>query len=168
MSSPCSLPEPSPEELDLMERSTEKQKGEGSSFLPQRQICSYKDSLVCPESNWENHSGLDSETPFEEKDSDINCDTDDKYPSISFSKEEKLRIQAPWHSALIIKAFGKSIGYRFMDLKIRVLWNPQGDLQCIDLSLDYFLIRFKLSEDYLKVVNGGPWFVHQQFLSVRR
>ncbi|GMY10269.1 hypothetical protein FCV25MIE_05508 [Fagus crenata] len=143
MSSPCSLPEPSPEELDLMECSTKKQKGEGSSFLPQRQICSYKDSLVCPESNWENHSGLDSETPFE--DSDIDCDTDDKYPSISLSKEEKLRIQAPWRSALIIKAFGKSIGYQFMDLKIRVLWNPQGDLQCIDLGLDYFLIRFKLS-----------------------
>jgi hypothetical protein len=55
-----------------------------------------------------------------------------------------------------------------MDAKIRALWNPQGDLQCIDLGLDYFLIRFKLSEDYWKVVNGGPWFVRQQFLSVCR
>ena len=168
MSSPSSSPEPSPKEADLMERSTKKHKGKGSSFLPQRQIRSYKDSLVCPESNWENHSGLDSETPFEEEDSDIDCDTDDKYPSISLSKVEKLRLQAPWRSALIIKAFGKSVGYRFIDAKIRALWNPQGDLQCIDLGLDYFLIQFKLSEDYWKVVNSGPWFVRQQFLSVHR
>jgi hypothetical protein len=95
MSSPSSSPEPSPEEADLMERSTKKQKGEGSSFLPQKQIRSYKDSLVCPESNWENHSGLDSKTPFKEEDSDIDCDTDDKYPSISLFQSGKIAPPSP-------------------------------------------------------------------------
>ena len=37
-----------------------------------------------------------------------------------------------------------------------------------DLGLDYFLIKFKLHEDYLKVINEGPWFIGQQFLSVRQ
>jgi hypothetical protein len=43
-----------------------------------------------------------------------------------------------------------------------------GDMQCIDLGNDYFLIRFKMEEDYWKVVNGGPWFINQQFLTLRR
>jgi hypothetical protein len=159
--------EPSQEELDLMERSTKKQKGEGT-FLPQRSLRSYKDSLVSPSNNWENHADFNMDNPFEEEDSDGECDIDEKYPTISLSKEEKMRIQAPWRSALIIKAFGKSIGFKYMEYKIKVLWNPIGELQCIDLGLDYFLIRFKLSEDYWKVVNGGPWFVKQQFLSIRR
>ncbi|GMY10232.1 hypothetical protein FCV25MIE_05471 [Fagus crenata] len=55
-----------------------------------------------------------------------------------------------------------------MDFKIRALWKPQRDLQCIDLGLDFFLVRFKLSEDYWNVVNNGPWFIRQQFLSVQR
>ncbi len=80
---------------------------------------------------------------------------------------EKLKIQAPWRSTLIIKAIGKSVGFKYMDFKIRSLWKPQGDMQVIDLRLDFFLIRFKLSDDYWNVVDGGPWFIKQQFLSVR-
>jgi hypothetical protein len=66
------------------------------------------------------------------------------------------------------KVFGKSVGFKYMDFKIRSLWKPSGDMQCIDLGNDYFLIRFKLEEDYWKVVNGGPWFINQQFLTIRR
>ena len=40
-------------------------------------------------------------------------------------------------------------------------------MQCIDLGLDFFLVRFKLNEDYWHVVNDGPWFVRQQFLIIR-
>ena len=87
---------------------------------------------------------------------------------ILLSKDDKRRIQAPWQSVLIIKAFGKSVGFKYMDFKIRSLWQPKGDMQCIDLGLDFFLVRFKLAEDYWKVVNEGPWFIRQQFLSLRR
>uniref|UniRef100_A0A2N9HWM2 CCHC-type domain-containing protein n=1 Tax=Fagus sylvatica TaxID=28930 RepID=A0A2N9HWM2_FAGSY len=99
--------------------------------------------------------------------SDDEVEIDDQYPTILLSKEEKLRIQAPWRSALIIKAIRKSVGFKYMDFKIRSLWKPQGDMQIIDLGLDFFLIRLKLSDDYWNVVNGGPWFIKQQFLSVR-
>ena len=43
---------PSPEEEDLLRRSTKKQKGDGS-FLPPRTLRSYKDSLVNPEGFWQ-------------------------------------------------------------------------------------------------------------------
>ncbi|GMY19252.1 hypothetical protein FCV25MIE_14491 [Fagus crenata] len=86
--------EPSQEELDLMERSTKKQKGEGT-FLPQRSLRSYKDSLVSPSNNWETHADFNMDNPLEEEDSDGECDIDDKYPTISLSKEEKLPSTCP-------------------------------------------------------------------------
>jgi hypothetical protein len=55
-----------------------------------------------------------------------------------------------------------------MDFKIRSLWKPKGDMQCIDLGLDCFLVRFRLSEDYWRIVNDGPWFIRQQFLAIKR
>lgn len=70
--------------------------------------------------------------------------------------------------ALIIKAFGKSLCFKYVDYKIHTIWKSQGDLQCIGLGLDYFLIRFKLKEDYWKVLNEGPWFIGQQFLSIQQ
>ncbi len=100
--------------------------------------------------------------------SDVEDNMDDDIPVILLSKAEKEQINAPWRSALIIKVFGKSIGFKYMDFKIRSLWKPLGDMQCIDLGNDFFLIRFTLEEDYWKVVNGGPWFINQQFLTIRR
>ncbi|GMY19177.1 hypothetical protein FCV25MIE_14416 [Fagus crenata] len=159
--------EKSSEELDQVERSNKKPKGDSASFLPQRQIRSYKDSLVCPEGIWEHQDSIFTSIDMETVVSDDEVEIDDQYPTILLSKEEKLRIQAPWRSALIIKAIGKSVGFKYMDFKIRSLWKPQGDMQIIDLGLDFFLVRFKLSDDYWNVVNGGPWFIKQQFLSVR-
>ena len=100
--------------------------------------------------------------------SDVEDNMDDDIPVILLSKAKKERIHAPWRSALIIKVFGKSVGFKYMDFKVRSLWKPLGDMQCIDLGSDYFLICFKLEDDYWKVVNGGPWFINQQFLTIRR
>ena len=160
---------PSPEEEDLIRRSTKKQKGDGS-FLPPQTLRSYKDSLVNPEGYWQDHTMQDTMHTEEtnEVTSNVEDNIDDDIPIILLSKAEKERINAPWRSALIIKVFGKSVGFKYMDFKIRSLWKPLGDMQCIDLGNDYFLIRFKIEEDYWKVVNGGPWFINQQFLTIRR
>ncbi|GMY18366.1 hypothetical protein FCV25MIE_13605 [Fagus crenata] len=167
-SSENNSPENTAEEQDLLERSTKKQKGGFTSFTPQRQLRSYKDSIVQPECQWDNHASPNQIPDSNDVESDMEDDSDDQIPVILLSKEEKLRIQAPWRSALIIKALGKSIGFKFMDFKIRSLWKPRGDMQCMDLGLDFFLVRFRLSEDYWHVVNDGPWFIRQQFLSIRR
>ena len=72
------------------------------------------------------------------------------------SKETKLRIRAKWSHSIIIKVFGRTVGYHFLHSKIMSLWKPAGRLDCVDLGFDYFLIRFGLVEDYDKVLRGGP------------
>ena len=40
-------------------------------------------------------------------------------------------------------------------------------MDCMNLGKDFFLIRFSSSEDYDKVLRGGPWFVGEHFLAIR-
>ena len=87
---------------------------------------------------------------------------------VCLSKEEKARIRAVWKKALIIKAFGRKVGYNYLYLKLRSLWNLCGKMDCIDLGSDYFLIKFDLAEDVDRVLKGGPWFIGQQFLAIRQ
>ena len=40
-------------------------------------------------------------------------------------------------------------------------------MDCVNLGKDFFLIRFSSTEDYDKVLRGGPWFVGEHFLAIR-
>ena len=91
----------------------------------------------------------------------------DGFAAVALSKEDKERIRAPWTSSLIVKSFGRSLGYMFLSSKIRELWRPSGRTDCIDLGHDFFLIKFECKDDIDKVLKGGPWFIGQQFLTIR-
>jgi hypothetical protein len=118
---------PSPEEEDLIRRSTKKQKGDGS-FLPPRTLRSYKDSLVNPEGYWQDHTMQETmhTEDTNEVTSDVEDNIDEDIPIILLSKAEKERINAPWRSALIIKAFGKSVGFKYMGLQDSVFMETHG------------------------------------------
>lgn len=132
----------SSKETDHLVCSTKKQKATLITFMPHRPILSYKDLVLRPSFDWEDHSAQTLPHDDEDAYSDIEQDSDDPYPTILVSSEEKLGTRSLWRSTLIIKAFGKSV--------------------------DFFLIYFKLKEDFWKVINKGPWFIGQQFLSICR
>ena len=105
-----------------------------------------------------------------EKEAEADVEEDslcDGFAAVALSKEDKERIRAPWTSSLIVKSFGRSLGYMFLLSKIRELWRPSGRTDCIDLGHDFFLIKFECKEDIDKVLKGGPWFIGQQFLTIR-
>ena len=114
----------------------------------------------------ERHFGLGQAT-VDEAESDIEEDSIvNGFASVTLSREDIARIRAPWASYLIIKTLGRSVGFMFLSSKIRVMWNPSGRLDCIDLGHDFFLIKFELQEDVDKVLKGVPWFVSQHFLAI--
>uniref|UniRef100_A0A2N9FGX7 DUF4283 domain-containing protein n=1 Tax=Fagus sylvatica TaxID=28930 RepID=A0A2N9FGX7_FAGSY len=79
--------------------------------------------------------------------------------SVRLSKETKLLIRSKWATALIVKVFGKSVGYHYLHSRILNLWKPAGRLECVDLGKDFFLIRFGLVDDFDFVLKNGPWFI---------
>lgn len=58
-------------------------------------------------------------------------------------------------------------GHNFLHAKIRALWKPVGRIDCIDLGKDFFLISFLVKEDHDVVLRNGPWFIGENFLSIR-
>lgn len=68
---------------------------------------------------------------------------------------------------IIIKSYGKSIPYGFLDYKIRQIWKSVGTLHLIYLGYDLFLARFQLDEDFSRIIASGPWFLNRQYLMMR-
>ena len=87
---------------------------------------------------------------------------------VKLSKEEISHIRAPWSKALIVKVFGRSVGYNYLTFKLNDLWKLVARMDCVDLSKDFFLIKFSDEADYDKVLRGGPWFVGEHFLAMRQ
>ena len=90
------------------------------------------------------------------------------FASISLSKETKNCIRAPWVKALIVKVFGKTVGYNYLHSKLLGLWKLTGRVNMVDLRRDFFLLRFSVVKDLEMVLNKGPWFIGEHFLSIRR
>ena len=87
--------------------------------------------------------------------------------AINLSKKTKMHIRAKWAHSLIVKVFGRIVGFHFQHSKIMHLQKPVGRLDCIDLENDFYLIKFGLVEDYEKVLKGGAWFIREHYLTIR-
>ena len=86
---------------------------------------------------------------------------------VNLSKETKTRIRAPWSKALIVKVFGRTVGFNYLTFKLNTLWKPATRMDCVNLGNDYFLIKFYFSDDYDKVLRGSPWFIGDHFLAIK-
>ena len=86
---------------------------------------------------------------------------------VKLSGERKNKIKASWASALIVKAFGKSVGFHFLHSRLTSMWKPSRKMDCIDLGSGFFLIKFTLKEDHARVLKGGPWLMGGHYLSIR-
>ncbi|OMO51158.1 hypothetical protein COLO4_37787 [Corchorus olitorius] len=92
-------------------------------------------------------------TDTHEVEGDINDDL-----CTTLSNEDRDRIRERWALSLIVKVYGKKVGYRFLTQKLKSLWKIQAQPLVVDLGLDFFLLKFHSVEDLNWVINGGPWF----------
>ena len=54
-----------------------------------------------------------------------------------------------------------------MRTKLNQMWRPASRMDCVDLGFGFFLVRFFSKEDLDSVLMRGPWFIGDQFLSIR-
>nr|XP_016442293.1 PREDICTED: uncharacterized protein LOC107767720 [Nicotiana tabacum] len=102
---------------------------------------------------------------------DTSDETENIFDSDNFipiTSEDKERIYKNWENVLIIKIFGRRVTYQFLQQKIHAIWRPTEHLSLIDLGCDYYLIKFTRQENYDKALHEGPWFIGNQFLTVRK
>ncbi|KAJ4846431.1 hypothetical protein Tsubulata_032243 [Turnera subulata] len=63
--------------------------------------------------------------------------------------------------------FFERFRYRVICAKVASLWKPHGGFQVIDLTNDYYLVRFEKREDYTRVLAEGPWTIQGSSLTVQ-
>lgn len=105
-----------------------------------------------------------------EADEDSDSETGDLREGLSvvkLFKELKSRIQSPWSKALIVKVYGRSVGFSFLHGRLLSLWKLVGKIDCVDLGKVFFLVQFSTKEDCEAVLRNGPWFIGENFLSIR-
>lgn len=73
-----------------------------------------------------------------------------------------------WRRALVIRVLGKTFSFRILEPRIRKLWQLEHDCELIDIDKGYLVARFYSQEDYLKVINGGPWTVLDHYLTISK
>ena len=140
------------EELDQSVKNFKDSSGDRPFAQPCRQV-SYKDSLI-----GDILGAYAQAFSFDKKEID-DVKSNSEFEEISeglaqvkLSKETKARIRAPWTKALIVKVFGRTISYNYLTFKINALWKPAARMDCVDLTKDYFLIKFSDNADYDKVL----------------
>jgi len=105
-----------------------------------------------------------------EADEDSNTETNDLRDGlivVKFPRELKSRIRSPWSKALIVKVYGRLVSFSFLHGRLISLWKPMGKIDCVDLGKEFFLVRFSTKEDCEAVLRNGPWFIGENFLSIR-
>ena len=123
----CNEPPRSSEEEDELGRSVKKFKEskEARQFVAPRVPVSYKDSLVGDIPGAYEQAFRYEKVWDEGEDSDIDIEPlVEVMAEIKLSKETKARIREPWSKALIVKVFGRTVGFSYLTSKINALWNP--------------------------------------------
>ena len=87
--------------------------------------------------------------------------------AVKFPRELKQKIRFLWARALIVKVYRRLIGLNYIQTRLLALWKPTGRLDCVDLGYGFFLTRLTLKEDFENVLQKGPWFIGEHFLSIR-
>lgn len=87
---------------------------------------------------------------------------------VYISSKDKQRIYQQWARALIVKVYGKNVGFKLLYRKLHELWKPNKELTLIDLGHDFFLIDFKHHENYSKTLHDSLLFISGHFLAVRQ
>ena len=166
----CNEPPRSSEEEDALGRSVKKFKESSvdNQINPPRNATSYKDRLVGDiPGAYEQAFKLDNVwDDGEESDTEVDPLIEGMV-EVKLSKETKARIRAPWSKALIVKVFGRTVGFSYLTFKLNALWKPATRMDCVNLGKDYFLIKFYCLDDYNKVLRGGPWFIGEHFLAIK-
>ncbi|XP_019200262.1 PREDICTED: uncharacterized protein LOC109193892 [Ipomoea nil] len=187
----------SPEDEDLLERSTKKSKrggAEPSRFMethvdvvqetpleamvmcdasvdhsrPAQPLRSFRDAvarnaITLVDSSLGDQADDDSSSDEDQSEED----EDPLCPTIRFTKREKEAIREPWRQVLIIKVWGKRVGYSFLMRKLCALWRPKGSFEMIAIDNDYFLVKFGSKEDLDFAKFEGPWMILDHYLIVK-
>ncbi|CAN1175843.1 hypothetical protein LINPERHAP2_LOCUS32170 [Linum perenne] len=87
---------------------------------------------------------------------------------ISLHPAFKKELCEAWKNAIIIKVYGKSVGYFYLLNRLQTLWKLEAEMEFLDVGCGYFVAKFSSRGDWLNVISGGPYRIAGCFLALRQ
>lgn len=131
------------------------------------QKVSYRDSLTGYNGHGNKESTL-KENEWWSDDDEKEDDEEKDCPVTRLTKEEKKHLREPWLKTLIIKVWGRSVGYNYLLRRLKTLWKPTWSFDLVSLDHEYFLAKFSDEQDYMFAKYEGPWMVLDHYLVVKK
>ncbi|KAJ4846737.1 hypothetical protein Tsubulata_010219 [Turnera subulata] len=97
---------------------------------------------------------------------DIKTFTAPEGPVIQISDRYRAKLHKKWENTLIVKLWGRNIGYRTLCSRLPNLWKLRGAVKVIDLDCNFYMVSFLNKADRLKVLTDGPWILLGHYLTV--
>ncbi|PKI71166.1 hypothetical protein CRG98_008464 [Punica granatum] len=92
---------------------------------------------------------------------------DDGQPRIRLSKGEKLRLRKPRRNSLIVNPYGRNLDFMYFTQRLNGMWKPQERMPTVDLGHGFIRVSFALTNDFVKVLRDGPWFIGKLFVTIQ-
>lgn len=128
---------------------------------------SFKDSILGGDYGVYNKTCKEKDEPVSDDDEAEQTEDDEDCPTITLTKKEKACLRQPWRRTLIIKVWGRSVGYNYLLKRLQMIWKPKASMDLIGLSNGYFLVKFGAEEDYKFTKFEGPWMILDHYLIVK-
>ncbi|KAJ4827932.1 hypothetical protein Tsubulata_041745 [Turnera subulata] len=103
---------------------------------------------------------------FVEQDDDIVAYQTPKGPVVKLSDRYRSMLHKRWANTLIVKLWGRTIGFKSLCSKLPHLWSLKEGVRVVDLEKNFYFVRFNNRQDYMHALTDGPWIVFGHCLTV--
>lgn len=96
------------------------------------------------------------------------ADYDNRY-DVRMEKGIHEKLCKPRKEVLVVKLIGEKHSFEYLKSRLQQKWAPKGSWQLMNLENDYYLARFKNSDDRLFFfLTGGPWMIGGHYLAIQQ
>lgn len=103
-----------------------------------------------------NVDGLEEAKVVSDNDSFNEKESSKPWFSLGMSRSEMVEARKPWQSSVINMLVERKMGYHYLIKRIQSMWKPQSVYNIIDLTADFYIVRFTSNEDYNDALLNSP------------
>ncbi|KAJ4826878.1 hypothetical protein Tsubulata_026210 [Turnera subulata] len=111
-------------------------------------------------------TSVEIDTEVLAQEGDIASTMTERGPVVVLSDQYRARVHKQWDNTVIVKLWGRLVGYRMLCNHLPRLWGLKGSFRAIDLDHNYFFVKLSDESDYLRALTGGPWVIMDHYLTV--
>ncbi|CAN0917927.1 hypothetical protein LINGRAHAP2_LOCUS30580 [Linum grandiflorum] len=89
-------------------------------------------------------------------------------PRVDFDDDLEEELARSWRHVLVVKVYGRSVGYYYLSNKLATLWKLMGEWEMLDVGNGFFVVRFQEEDDILDAFVGGPYNIGSAHLSIQK